>query len=142
MMAAAKTIAQNGLMYRAALAEVKESGFYKITLSPQVLARCQCSLADLRIINTGKQVSCIISLDAYQFIESNFIEYPFVSKLKEANKQTRITIQNKTGKDISDLLLVTTDMRAKRFANISGSNNLKECFIVKEGVARIIISAL
>ena len=47
MLAAAKTLAQNGLMYRAALAEVRKSGFYKITLSPQVLARCQCSLADL-----------------------------------------------------------------------------------------------
>ena len=39
MLAAAKTLAQNGLMCRAALAEVKKSGFYKITLSPQVIAR-------------------------------------------------------------------------------------------------------
>ena len=38
MLAAAKTLVQNGLMCRAALAEVKESGFYKITLSPQVIA--------------------------------------------------------------------------------------------------------
>ena len=41
MLAAAKTLARNGLMYRAELAEVKESGFYKITLLPQVIARCQ-----------------------------------------------------------------------------------------------------
>lgn len=61
MMAAAKTPPQNGLMYRAALAEVRESVFYKVTLSPHALARCQCSLADLRIINTGKQVPYIIS---------------------------------------------------------------------------------
>ena len=99
-------------------------------------------MADLRNINSVKQVSCIISEDAHQFTESNFIEFSIVSKLKKANKQTHITIQNKTGKDISDLLLVTTNMDAKRSANISGSKDLKKCFIVKEGVARTIISAL
>jgi hypothetical protein len=129
-----QTFAQKGFTYKASFSEVKQSGFYKIVLSPEINAKCQPYLADLRIMESNKQVPYIIKQDQNQFAESSFIEFPIVNKTKEADKQTHITIENKTGKAVTDLLLVSTNMDAKRVVNISGSNDLKEWFIIKEGV--------
>ena len=130
-----QTCAQKGFKYKASFSEVKQSGFYKIVLSPEINAKCQPYLADLRIMESNKQLPYIIKQDQNQFAESSFIEFPIVSKTKEADKQTHITIENKTGKAVTDLLLISTNMHAKRVVNISGSNNLKEWFIIKEGVS-------
>ena len=134
MMIVAQTDAQQGFAYKAILDEVKQSGFYKITLSPEIIAKCQPGMIDLRIMDHGKQVGYIIKQEEHHFAESSFIEFPIIGKVREADKQTHITIENKTGKAITGLLLMTTNMDAKRVVNISGSNDLKEWFIIKEGV--------
>ena len=127
--------AQEHFAYKARLGEAKQSAFYKILLPPQVIGRCQNDVADLRILDEqNNQVAYLLKQDAAQFSDNSFIEFPIIKKEKEKDKQTHITIENKTGKPISDLLLVTANMDARRGVNISGSNNLKEWYIIKEGV--------
>ncbi len=130
-----ETYGQKGFAYKASLGEVNQSGFYKVVLTPEVIAKCQPHIPDLRIMESNKQAPYIIKQDENQFAESSFFEFPIVSKRKEADKQTHITIENKTGKAVTDLLLVSTNMDAKRVVNISGSNDLKEWFIIKESVS-------
>jgi hypothetical protein len=126
---------QNDFAYKANLDEVKSDGFYKIVLPPAIVAKCKYYLEDIRILD-GKtnQVSYIIKQDALQFMESKFIEFPIVSKTKEQDKQTHITIENTGNRPINDLMLITSNMDAKRVVNISGSNDLKNWFVIKEGV--------
>ena len=127
--------AQEHFAYKARLGEAKQSAFYKILLPPQVIGRCQNDVADLRILDEqNNQVAYLLKQDAAQFSDNSFIEFPIIKKEKEKDKQTHITIENKTGKPISDLLLVTANIDARRGVNISGSNNLKEWYIIKEGV--------
>lgn len=127
--------AQEHFAYKARLGDANQSAFYKILLPPQVIGRCQNDVADLRILDEqNHQIAYIVKQDAAQFSESSFVEFPIIKKEKEKDKQTHITIENKTGKPISDLLLVTANIDARRGVNISGSNNLKEWYIIKEGV--------
>lgn len=128
-------IAQKNFKYKANLGEVTQSSFYKIPLPPEIIAKCNAGLIDVRVLdNNNNQTAYLIKQDAASFSENSFIEFPIISKTKEADKQTHITIENKTGKAIEDVLLITKNLDAKRVVNISGSNDLKEWYIIKEGV--------
>ncbi len=132
---ASTCFAQDGFLYKAELADVKQPGFYKIPLSPSVIAKCRYNLEDLRILDDkNNQAAYIIKQDAARFTENKFVEFPIISKAKGKDKQTHITIENSTGKAITDLLLITSNMDAKRLVNISGSNNLQDWYIIKEGI--------
>jgi len=135
LLIAANCFAQNDFAYKAILGEVKQAGFYKIVLPPDIIAKCQYYLEDIRILDDkSNQAAYIIKQDAAQFVESSFMEFPIIKKTKEIDKQTHIVIGNISGKAINDLLLITSNMDAKRMVNISGSNDLKDWFIIKEGV--------
>jgi hypothetical protein len=131
---------QNDFAYKATLDGVKEDGFYKIMLTPEVLAKSQTyfaksytSFPDIRILAAnGIQVPYILEMDSARFTESSFVEFPILSKQKNKDKQTHIILENKTGNAINDLLLITANMDAKRWISISGSHDLKDWYIIKE----------
>lgn len=121
--------------YAAKIDTIKTSGFYKIPILPQVNAKLQLSSFDLRIVNEqNKQIAYIIEQEEAAFRAQHFIDFPILKKEKEKDKQTHITIVNATKQSINDLLLITTNMQAKRFVNISGSNNLNDWYIIKENI--------
>jgi len=121
--------------YAAKIDEIKTSGFYKIPILPQVNAKLQLSSFDLRIVNEqNKQIAYIIEQEEATFKTQHFIDFPILKKEKEKDKQTHITIANVTKQSINDLLLITANMQAKRFVNISGSNNLNDWYIIKENI--------
>lgn len=124
---------QNGFAYRATLDEVKKDGFYRIILTPAIVAKSGRYLSDVRIFdNKQNQMPYITKIDSAQFLETSFVEFPIISNKKGKDKQTHITIENKTGKAINDLLLVVANMEAYRSINISGSNDLMDWYIIKE----------
>lgn len=121
--------------YAAKIDTITTSGFYKIPILPQVNAKLQLSSFDLRIVNEqNKQIAYIIEQEEATFKTQNFIDFPILKKEKEKDKQTNIIIANVTKQSINDLLLITANMQAKRFVNISGSNNLNDWYIVKENI--------
>lgn len=121
--------------YAAKIDSITTSGFYKIPISPQVNAKLQLSSFDLRIIDEqNKQIAYLIEQEEVAFKTQHFIDFPILKKEKEKDKQTHITIANTTKQSINDLLLITANMQAKRFVNISGSNNLNDWYIIKENI--------
>ncbi len=121
--------------YATKIDEIKTSGFYKIPILPQVNAKLQLSSFDLRIVNEqNKQIAYIIEQEEAAFKTQHFIDFPILKKEKQKDKQTHITIANVTKQSINDLLLITANMQAKRFVNISGSNNLNDWYIIKENI--------
>ncbi|MCU0321293.1 MAG: hypothetical protein MUE72_02690, partial [Chitinophagaceae bacterium] len=121
--------------FAAKIDTITTSGFYKIPILPQVNAKLQLSSFDLRIVNEqNKQIAYIIEQEEATFKTQHFIDFPILKKEKEKDKQTHITIANVTKQSINDLLLITANMQAKRFVNISGSNNLNDWYIIKENI--------
>lgn len=128
-------LAQNSFAYKASLGEVKQDGFYKIPLPVSIIAKSQYYLEDIRLMDANATaVAYMIKQEEVAFVENSFINFPIIRKEKEQDKQTHIVIQNTSGLAINHLLLVTANMEAKRIVNISGSNDGKEWFVVKEGV--------
>ena len=117
------------------LEEIKETGFYKIDLPPQVVAKCKPGIEDIRIFDEeGKQVSYILKNDLPVFKKENLTEFPIVKNSKEKDKQTHIILQNTSGKAVSDLLLLIKNMDAYRAFSISGSDDSTHWFIIKENI--------
>lgn len=121
--------------YKANIEGVNQSAFYKIAVSPDVLAKMQANKNDLRILTSeNKAVGFLWNNEQAQFVDKNFIDFPIISKIVEKDKQTHVTIKNTLSASINNLLILLANTEAKRVINISGSNNNKDWFIIKENV--------
>ena len=126
---------QNKFEYKAALDEIPAAGFYKIDLSPQVVAKCNPGLGDIRIFDEdGKQVSYILKNDLQVFKKENLTEFSIVKNSKEKDNQTHIVLKNTSGKPVNNLLLFIKNMDANRTISITGSDDTTNWFIIKENI--------
>lgn len=127
--------AQSGFVYKTALENVKEPGFYKIVLQPQIVAKCRKELHDIRIFDgNGKQVPYLLRTDYNNYSQNNFIELPILSIQQNTDSQTHVIIQNKLNKPLSELILVIRNTDASRTVTISGSDDQQRWFVIKENI--------
>jgi hypothetical protein len=127
--------AQSPAVYTSQLDTIPVSSFYKINLLPALVANCEADFRDLRIIEneTGREVPYILKSDAATFSESSFVNFPIVSVKKEADKQTHIVLQSNK-QLIDNLLLFIKNTEALRMVTLSGSDNNKDWFVIKENI--------
>ena len=129
--------AQSAYKYTAKLDEVKTAGFYQIELLPIIVSKLQPGLQDLRILDEkGNQVPYMLQSPwtAAEMKRSKAIELPIVSKQVKADEQTNVTVQNKLGSSINNLVVLIKNADATRTIAISGSDNLNEWYIIKENL--------
>ena len=127
--------AQSSFQYESSINLVKSAGFYKIILQPAIVAKCKNELDDIRILDDkNKQVPYILKSDQPEFEEKNFIELPILSVKKEADKQTHVVIQNELHNTITELLLIIKNADAERTVAISGSDDQKQWFVIREHI--------
>ncbi len=127
--------AQNDFAYRAAIDTIRETKFYKINLSPEIVAKCKPGFGDMRILDEdGNQVSYILKNDLPVFKTEKFIEFPIIKTERESDKQTHVTLQNSGNKAIDNLLLFVKNAEANRMFNISGSDDSVHWFVIKENI--------
>lgn len=128
--------AQSSFQYKSILSEIKSTGLYKIVLPPAIVAKSKNELNDIRILNDkGNQVPYVLKSDKPEFQEKSFIEFPILGMKREADKQTHIIIQNKTIKTVNELLLVIKNTDAERTVTLSGSDDQKQWFVIKEHIS-------
>ena len=121
--------------HKAKLDSVNQNSFYKVLLTPQIIAKMQASCNDLRIVDANnKYIAYFIKQEEATFKSTAFMEFPIIKKELGKDKQTHITITNTTKQNIEHLLLITANTFANRFVNISGSNNLNDWFIIRENI--------
>lgn len=129
------TVAQESVTYSAPVNTVNRSGFYKILLSPEIVARATREMQDIRILNeNNKQVPYLLRTDLPVFKENNFLELKVLSTTKEADKLTHIVIQNLPGKEVSELYLVVKNNDAYRSVTVSGSDDKNQWYVIKENI--------
>lgn len=127
--------AQNNFHYRAALAKADKEAFYKILLPPTIVGKCRAGLVDLRIKDEkGNQVPYIVKSDVAAFNEKSFIGFPIISNKREQDKQTHVVVKNLSSKEINYLLLIVKNTEAKRLVTLSGSDDAKQWFVIKEDI--------
>src|SRR5688500_12407609 len=80
---AKSTLAQHTFKYKANIETPKLSGFYKISLQPNLLAQSKDDLADLRIIDQQKSFIPYVKLESLPSIKENFINFPILQNTQD-----------------------------------------------------------
>ena len=134
-LASAGSQAQEGFAYRSELDTVRQAGLYKITLMPDLLAKCKEDLSDLRIRDSsGNLVPYVLKSDLPVFTTENFSEFPILSNLKLVDSNTEVEIANGSADNISSLLLIMKNNSARRTAILSGSDDREKWFVIREHI--------
>lgn len=122
--------------YKMSLGTVDSTFFYRIVLSPEVIAKSNATLSDIRVLDEeGKEQPYIIKAAAPVFKEASFIEFPIISKEREADKQAHVVVKNTQTSVINHLLLFIKNTEAKRNVTISGSEDQTKWYVIKENIA-------
>src|SRR5437667_3888185 len=85
--------AQDTFAYEAPLDTVGPAGFYKIILTPEVVARCKQNLFDVRIRDAhGQFIPYVLQSDFPTLTGESFSEFPILPVKKEADSTGDVQI--------------------------------------------------
>lgn len=127
--------AQQSFKYRAVLPKPQNSDFHVIGLSPQLLARANADLSDIRITAPGgKMVPYIFgnqlpSKGPQQFVPFKRIITP------ESDTATNFVVENNEHSTaISQLLIRLRNTAVTRTADLAGSDDLENWYAIQENI--------
>ena len=119
--------------FKSKIESVKSDGFYKIQLSPEIIAKSKNQLADLRLISSdGKEIPFILNSDPASFYEQDFVAFPIEENSNKGNVQT-IVIKNPNDQTINNLVLEMKNAFGEKKIRISGSDDKKNWFMLHQG---------
>lgn len=122
-------------LYKSELPPVKNEGFYRIMLTPAMIAKSLPGLPDIRLNdNKGNPVPYVLKTESPVSVTRQFIEFPVASTKKGTDQLTHVTLKNTGGHNVSELLLHVRNTVANRTISLSGSNDSLQWFIIKENV--------
>lgn len=127
--------AQQTFKYKAAVQKIDSTAFYRIALSPELLAKCNPDMSDIRLMDqNSKHIPFIFGDQLPVKYENNFVAFPQVTSVKQADSLTSIIIQNKLNLTINQLSLRLRNTSAERVFTLSGSDDLSGWYSIKENV--------
>ena len=130
------TYAQSHFKYKANLLGVDSNGFYSINLKPELVAKSKPGLVDVRIHQfNGKFVPYILPENLLRRDKKNFFIFPQVTVPSSNDTGTVYIISNTDRLTIHELWLRLRNTAVRRTVNLSGSDNLKEWYAIKENVS-------
>jgi hypothetical protein len=122
-------------LYIAELPAVKEEGFYRIVLTPEIIAGSVAGFQDIRIHDNNRNpVPYVLRTENPVSVTQQFIDFPVVSVKKGVDQLTHVTLRNDSNMNVQELLLYVTNTVANRNISVSGSNDSSQWFIIKENV--------
>jgi hypothetical protein len=123
--------AQNGFAYKASLDSIGQAGFYRIILTPGIIARCKEDLSDLRILDEhGQFAPYVLKSDFPGQNGERFIEFPVLP----GDSAGDVRIGNWSGGPVRSLLIYINNSGARRNWTLSGSDDGKKWFIIREHI--------
>ncbi len=126
---------QGRFTHKCPVGGISQTGFYRITLTPQVLSLCREDFADLRIMDdSGRMVPYVLKTDLPVFSSRNFVEFPIVHRETWRDSSTTIEMANQAGHAIPSLLLIMKNSSASRSCSLSGSDDRQHWYIIRENI--------
>ena len=121
--------------YSALLDTVKATGFYTISITPELSSYLKTDLSDLRIVDEKKQpVPFIIDIPLQKpknRVISNYSEY---HKERKSNEKTTLVIENPGKYELSNFIIELKSAAAERTASLSGSDDNKNWFVILDSL--------
>ncbi|MBX3256684.1 MAG: hypothetical protein KF862_21285 [Chitinophagaceae bacterium] len=131
--------------YKADIEEVKQSGFHKIFLTPELSAKSNADFSDIRITDeAGKPVPYILNREQPVFNERELRAFPLVSRKVTPDSNVQMIFQPAFGNNLmqpqsdSSFVIIMQRAAAYRDASISGSDDLQNWYTI---IDRFILDA-
>lgn len=119
--------------YKSELPVVKESGYYHLQLTPDIIANAAVDLSDVRILNAnGEEIPYLLRLENPTRKEAAFEPYKIVEEdfLKEEGL-SRIVIDNEKRDTISRFYIFINQAETEKYISLRGSDDARNWYAVK-----------
>lgn len=117
--------------FKARLDSVKGAGFYSIPLPPDVTTHLKTDYSDLRIADeSGRWVPFIVRTGLGNVTKEQIVEFPIVSNKLIDSGRTELILKNTADTSVDKLRLFLKNTAVSRNGVISGSNDLKNWYII------------
>jgi hypothetical protein len=127
--------AQDSYAWQASLDTIRQAAFYKIILTPDLVAKCRQDLPDLRIAGRdGKFIPYVLKSDLPVLSTDGFKEFHILSNRQIQDSTTEVVIEKGTPSPLNYLLLVMKNSSAHRTATLSGSDDRRKWYAIREHI--------
>lgn len=110
-----------------------KDGFYKILLSPQQAPFINPGFTNIRVIDSKKtEVPYILKEEQPEYVQQQFKEYAILEKKQVKNAFTSIKLHNPNQASINNISLLIKNAEVSKIGRLSGSDDGKSWFAVKE----------
>lgn len=126
-------ISADDFISKAKVDSVSKSGFYKVLLSPEIIAVSTSNYSDIRIFDAGhKEVPYLLyeekpATERSGFREYTILENSYLPKLAI----TRVVVHNSTKGTISNLFIKVRNSDIEKEITLKGSDDQKNWYIIK-----------
>lgn len=116
--------------YKATLKSVSKTGFYRIRISPEIIAYANEGLQDLRLFdNRRREIPYYLQQEAAAQ-RLQFRNFPF--EVQQQGSNSVITVKNEVKQTLNKLVFTVSNARAERSVRISGSDDKAEWYVVRD----------
>jgi hypothetical protein len=127
--------AQKNFKYQAALQKIDNTGFYRISLQPALVAKAKADLSDIRIVDAKGNFTPYIQAGSLpQKDQKSFVVFNQVDARLSTDTGTTFIVENKTGLALDRLWIKLQNTAVQRKVNLVGSDDLKQWFAIQEDV--------
>lgn len=117
--------------FKARIDSVQGAGFYTIHLTPAITAHLKTDYSDLRIADeSGRWIPFIIRNGLGTVTKEQIVEFPIVSNKIIDSGRTELILKNTADTSVDKLRLFLKNTAVSRNGVISGSNDLKNWYII------------
>jgi hypothetical protein len=120
--------------YKANIDPVKKSGFYSVTVTPQLSSYVKPDFSDLRIINENNPVPYLLGSNLPMLKPDYFRPLKIINNTLTDSGKTMLIIENDPIVKIDGLTLRIKNAAISRTISLSGSDNLGDWYAIIENV--------
>jgi hypothetical protein len=129
------TSAQQTFKYQAPLNKVDSTGFYKISIGPDIIRKSNNDLSDIRLMDeVGNFVPYVTEGNLPQVEKQRFIVYPQVKVNSPVDTGTAFVVENISKHPVNTLWIKLKNTAVSRLINLSGSDDLKNWYAIEEAI--------
>ena len=117
--------------YQAEVKPVLQSGFYALTITPEIMALCRADLNDIRIADEqGKWVPHLLRSALPSFVQQRYTMLPPVGSSIIDSGRVHWVVENKNRMPVSQLNILMANHGVSRSALLSGSDDGLHWYII------------
>ncbi|MDH5367496.1 MAG: hypothetical protein OEW67_10945 [Cyclobacteriaceae bacterium] len=119
--------------YKADVASINETAYYKIVLSPELLGKLKTDQSDLRIFdNNGKEQPYLRHQELEVSSTSLFKEYEIIEKEYKEDAISHLIFHNPEKREIDNVSFIVKNTDVQKRARLSGSDDQENWYVIKD----------